>query len=298
LRKNGVGPETIVALMVERSPEMVIALIAILKAGGAYLPLDPGYPADRVKYILENSSSPIVVTKTPYIHGFPGHLSIIDLNHIEYDNSTYKEQEQKHAPGNLAYTMYTSGSTGEPKGVMIEHAPVINRINWMQKEYPLTEKDVLLLKTNYTFDVSVWELMWWSFHGASLYCLLPEQEKNPREIIKVIIRHKITVIHFVPSMFQIFLDYYSTCYTENPLTSLRYIFTSGEALLPGHVALFNKLFSTANTKLVNLYGPPKQRLLFLILIVRGIKILTLSPLESPSIILTSLLIIVITSCSQ
>ena len=131
----------------------------------------------------------------------------------------------------LAYVIYTSGSTGNPKGVMVEHHSVVNRICWMQKKYPLDTSAVILQKTTFTFDVSVWELFWWSFVGASVYLLPPDGEKNPSLISKVLQDEKISTLHFVPSMFQMFLDYLEQKEVEvSQFKHLQQVFTSGEAL--------------------------------------------------------------------
>ncbi len=159
------------------------------------------------------------------------------------------------APGDLAYVIYTSGSTGMPKGVMVEHRSVVNRLNWMQRRYPIGERDVLLQKTPVTFDVSVWELFWWSFTGARLSLLPPGAEKDPREMLRSIQRDAVTVIHFVPSMLTPFLDLLDGDPTARAAaSSLRLVFCSGEALAPLQVARFRRLFGDA-VRLVNLYGP-------------------------------------------
>ncbi|MDU3294553.1 MAG: AMP-binding protein, partial [Pseudomonas aeruginosa] len=159
------------------------------------------------------------------------------------------------APSDLAYIIYTSGSTGVPKGVMVEHRSVVNRLNWMQRRYPIGERDVLLQKTPVTFDVSVWELFWWSFTGARLSLLPPGAEKDPREMLRSIQRDAVTVIHFVPSMLTPFLDLLDGDPTARAAaSSLRLVFCSGEALAPLQVARFRRLFGDA-VRLVNLYGP-------------------------------------------
>src|SRR4029079_103912 len=161
------------------------------------------------------------------------------------------------SPEDLAYVIYTSGSTGRPKGVMVEHRSVVNRLRWMQRNYPLNADDVILHKTPVTFDVSVWELMWWAMAGASVAVLEPGGQRDPRKIIAAVKRHRVTVMHFVPSMLGPFLDPLE----DNPdsmqcLSSLHTVFCSGEALTPALVERFNRVFGAVGVpRLVNLYGP-------------------------------------------
>ncbi|UCH92161.1 MAG: amino acid adenylation domain-containing protein [Candidatus Aminicenantes bacterium] len=179
-----------------------------------------------------------------------------DLNRLRQFGTARAGMSINAKPGNLAYVIYTSGSTGKPKGVMLQHGSVVNRLNWMQRFYPLGENDMILQKTSVTFDVSVWELFWWFFNGACVCLLEPGGEKNPEVIIKTIERNKITTIHFVPSMLNVFLDYLE--YPGNVIHSayLKRVFSSGEALKTDHAEKFNKLLQQAHQiDLINLYGP-------------------------------------------
>lgn len=160
-------------------------------------------------------------------------------------------------PGDLAYVIYTSGSTGAPKGVMNEHRALVNRINWMQRKYPIGAEDVILQKTTYTFDVSVWELTWWFFAGARMAFLVPGGEKNPGAMIEAIERYGVTTMHFVPSMLGAFLTFLekSDRGVLQRLVSLRRVFASGEALTLSHTEKFYALPGVNGTTLHNLYGP-------------------------------------------
>ncbi|MCU0285928.1 MAG: AMP-binding protein, partial [Acidobacteria bacterium] len=157
---------------------------------------------------------------------------------------------------NLAYVIYTSGSTGNPKGVLIEHHSVINRLNWMQRFYPLAGDDIILQKTPFIFDVSVWELFWWAMYGAAVCLLEPRAEKEPVKLVQAIERNKITTMHFVPSMLNVFMEYIDGVVDLKRLAGLKQVFASGEALALYHVETFNRLLYRHNgTRLINLYGP-------------------------------------------
>lgn len=255
LRERGVKPDSIVGIMVYRSFEMIVGIMAILKAGGAYLPLDPEYPEERRAYMLENAKVEIILTQKNLSDRSNGNFEKIVLEDPELYTGDSSDLVIINSPKDLAYVIYTSGSTGMPKGVMIEHYSVINRLNWMQKKYPLKESDIILQKTPYTFDVSVWELFWWSFNGGKLAMLCPGGEKDPSQVISAIHKYKITTIHFVPSMISVFLDFLQREINNNKISSLRKVFASGEALTLKHVERFYSVFDNLDVSLTNLYGP-------------------------------------------
>jgi amino acid adenylation domain-containing protein/thioester reductase-like protein/non-ribosomal peptide synthase protein (TIGR01720 family) len=260
LRKKGVKPDHIAAVLVERSLEMMIGIFAIQKAGGAYLPIDPGYPRRRIDYLLKDSGAKLMLCLQKFLRiakDVDFHGEIINLEQESLYQGAKENPVMVNKPGDIAYIIYTSGSTGKPKGVMIEHFSVINRLNWMQKRYPIGSRDVILQKTTYVFDVSVWELFWWSFWGASLCLLIPGGEKDPGAIIEAIEKNNISTMHFVPSMLNVFLGYLEGNDALNRGTSLRQVFASGEALSPYQAEKFNQLVyrRTRKAVLINLYGP-------------------------------------------
>jgi len=252
LLKLGLKPDTPVGIIAFRSLEMMIAILGILKAGGAYVPIDPNSPMDRINYIVENSGINLIIA-TEGIDIKIDNAAVYTLNALLEHNSPKDNLPATSNSKNLAYIIYTSGSTGRPKGVMIEHFSVVNRINWMQKEFPITENDTILQKTPYTFDVSVWELFWWFFVGARLVFLVPEGEKNPETIISAVSKYNVTTMHFVPSMLNSFMDYLNAKSKWNLLSSVKRVFSSGEALSVEAVREFYK--NTQNIDLINLYGP-------------------------------------------
>lgn len=256
LRGKSIRPDEIVGIMVYRSLEMIVGIMGILKAGGAYLPIDPNYPEERIQYIIKDSGIKVLLAQRDIINKLECGINKIDIEDSELYAGDGSNLKNINKSSDLAYIIYTSGSTGKPKGVMIEHQSLINRINWMQKMYPLDENDVILQKTPYTFDVSVWEMFWWSFAGAKVCFLEPNGEKDPDTIIKAIKRYKITTMHFVPSMLSIFMQFVEDNDNAKELSNLKQVFASGEALNAQKVKKFNMLFNENNgTKLHNLYGP-------------------------------------------
>ncbi|WP_198014534.1 non-ribosomal peptide synthetase [Methylobacter marinus] len=255
LRRSGVGPDVLVAICAERSLEMVVGLLGILKAGGAYVPLDPAYPADRLAYMLADAAPRVLLTQ----ERLKGILPWTESRMIALDSDWRRiaEQPDTNLPPqslgltsrHLAYVIYTSGSTGQPKGAMNEHRGVVNRLNWMQKAYGLTADDAVLQKTPFSFDVSVWEFFWPLFTGARLVMAKPEGHKDPVYLSEIIQRQRITTLHFVPPMLQIFLEHGKAA----DCTSLRRVICSGEAL---PVALSNRFHELlTHSELHNLYGP-------------------------------------------
>ncbi|WP_281274219.1 non-ribosomal peptide synthase/polyketide synthase [Brevibacillus gelatini] len=253
LRVRGVGPESIVSLLVERSAEMLISILAILKAGGAYLPIDPAHPKERIEYILQDSKSQWLLTTKRFLETIDFPERIINLEAEEFYQGVADNPPCRAHVGNLAYVIYTSGSTGKPKGVMIEHASLLNILFALHEEYPLLENDAYLLKTTYTFDVSVAEIFGWMLGSGRLVILDPGAEKEPAQIWEAIVRHGVTHVNFVPSMLIPFVDYVQDREQAN---QLRYIFAAGEAMPSDLVA---KVYEALpDVMLENIYGPTES----------------------------------------
>lgn len=258
LHNSGVIADDIIGIITSRSIEMMVGIYGILKAGAAYMPIDPNHPAKRIEYMLEDSKAKFLLVgkvESNVISELETKAKIFDLTL----SKNQKKAQGSHYPcnkNNIAYVIYTSGTTGNPKGVLIENHSIINRLHWMQKKYPLDQNDVILQKTTYTFDVSVWELFWWGQVGASVYLCENNAEKDPDRLIENIRQSHATVIHFVPSMFEIFLLYATREETAEKLKSLKHIFTSGEALSLKSVNDFSNLRKRGiRAHLHNLYGP-------------------------------------------
>ena len=251
LIERGIGADRLVGVAMERSIEMVVALMAILKAGGAYVPVDPEYPEERQAYMLEDSGVELLLSqshlKLPLAQG----VQRIDLDQAD----AWLENHAENNPGielngeNLAYVIYTSGSTGKPKGAGNRHSALSNRLCWMQQAYGLGVGDTVLQKTPFSFDVSVWEFFWPLMSGARLVVAAPGDHRDPAKLVELINREGVDTLHFVPSMLQAFLqdEDVASC------TSLKRIVCSGEALpADAQQQVFAKL---PQAGLYNLYGP-------------------------------------------
>ncbi|WP_265533556.1 non-ribosomal peptide synthetase [Pseudomonas saponiphila] len=251
LRDKGVGPDVCVAIAAERSPQLLIGLLAIIKAGGAYVPLDPDYPAERLAYMLADSGVQLLLTQTHLLDQMPQApgVSTIALDSLKLDSWP------SHAPGlhldgeHLAYVIYTSGSTGQPKGVGNTHRALMERLQWMQDSYQLQPDDVLMQKAPISFDVSVWECFWPLISGCRLLLAAPGEHRDPHRIAQLVQEYGVTTLHFVPPLLQLFVD--------EPLSaechSLRRVFSGGEAL---PAELRDRLLELLpNAQLHNRYGP-------------------------------------------
>ena len=251
LRKLGVGPDVIVGICMERSIEMVLGLLAILKAGGAYMPIDPDYPKDRVAFMLEDADAPVLLSQQRLIDRLAQHgVRAIPLD-AEWEAIAHESKENPVSgvtAENLAYVIFTSGSTGTPKGAMNTHRGICNRLLWMQDAYQLTEADRVLQKTAFSFDVSVWEFFWPLLTGACLVVARPGDHQDSAYLVKLIAEQKITTLHFVPSMLQVFLEQEGL----EILSCLRRVMCSGEAL---PFELQERFFFRLGAELHNLYGP-------------------------------------------
>ncbi|MBY8863128.1 amino acid adenylation domain-containing protein [Nocardia sp. CA2R105] len=247
---RGIGPESVVALAIPRSPELMVAMYAVLTAGGAYLPLDLEHPAGRIAYVLETAEPALVLsTGGADVPGADG----VDLDTLEV--SEYSAEPvgagELRAPlraDHPAYVLFTSGSTGRPKGVLVPHGAITNQTAWMAEHYSIAPQDVYLQKTATTFDVSLWGYFVPLWAGARVVLAAPSGQRDPRYLAELIATHRVTVTDFVPSVLQVFL----AAAQPAQVASLRAVFAIGEALPPGTVAEFAALSSAG---LHNLYGP-------------------------------------------
>ena len=251
-----IGPEMLVGLAIRRSVDLLVAMYAIVKAGAAYVPIDPDQPAERNAYVLEIAQPRCVVTTER--DGFEGagdraHVTVFaDTVDVAGHSAAPVRDAERTAPlrpESPAYVIFTSGSTGRPKGVAVTHAAIVNRLVWMQAEYDLTTDDVVLQKTPFTFDVSVWEFFWPLQIGARLVVAVPDGHRDPEYLARLIRSASVSVTHFVPSMLEVFLAEPAA----KGCPSLRLVFASGEALPPAVARRAREALPQA--ALHNLYGP-------------------------------------------
>jgi amino acid adenylation domain-containing protein len=250
LRGRGIGVESRVGVCLERSIELVVALLGALKAGAAYVPLDHTHPSQRLQWMIGNAALQVAITKRDLQPLMADHLPTVCIDREWEVISCFDKQapQVQLSPENLAYVIYTSGSTGWPKGAMNTHGGISNRLLWMQEVYALTAEDRVIQKTPFTFDVSVWEFFWPLMTGATLVMAEPDGHRDSRYLLKEIARTGVTTLHFVPSMMRVFLEEESLEECE----SLRRVMSSGEELSG---QLEKRFHERMKCDLFNLYGP-------------------------------------------
>ncbi|MGW5496076.1 non-ribosomal peptide synthase/polyketide synthase [Streptomyces olivaceoviridis] len=239
LRRRGAGVESRIAVLLPRSVDLVVAVLAVLKAGAAFVPVETGYPAERIAYVLADSGAELVIAAD----------DVVGFERIAPDAGA---DEPADNPGirvrgdNAAYVMYTSGSTGRPKGVVVPHEGLLNRLSWLQRDHRMTPDDRIVQKTPIGFDISVWEFLWPLVQGATLVVARPEGHRDPAYLAELIREQRVTIVHFVPSMLAAFL-------AEAEFgPSVRLVACTGEALPPELVRRFHQ---RVDAELWNLYGP-------------------------------------------
>ncbi|WP_072803374.1 non-ribosomal peptide synthetase [Rhodococcoides yunnanense] len=251
----GIGPDTLVGLAIGRSMELLVGMYAIVKAGAGYVPIDPTQPAERNEYIVF-TASPVCVLSTTRDHPNLATVDVLDVDSLDLGGYSSDPVTQQHRVSplraqNTAYVIFTSGSTGRPKGVSVSHAAIVNRLLWMQHEYPIGADDVVLQKTPSTFDVSVWEFFWALQNGASITIAIPDGHRDAAYLLELIQRRRVSVAHFVPSMLSVFVPEVEV--RRDAGSSLRLVFASGEALAPTTAQSLRR--ALPRVALHNLYGP-------------------------------------------
>ena len=252
LRGCGVGADVLVGVCLERSVEMVVALLAVLKAGGAYVPIEPAHPVERLAWMAAECRMPLVLTRTDWgykLSGIPCRVVCLDREWSAIARAAEAGGGVRCAPENLAYVIYTSGSTGRPKGSMIPHGAICNHMQWMQAAYPLTSSDAVLQKTPFSFDASVWEFYAPLLAGARLVVARPEGHLDWGYLVRTIRAQAISTLQMVPSLLWSLVEEpgFDQC------QSLRRVFCGGETLSVELQERFHARLPGAT--LHNLYGP-------------------------------------------
>ncbi|MDV7269077.1 amino acid adenylation domain-containing protein, partial [Rhodococcus oxybenzonivorans] len=247
LMSEGVGPESLVALAMRRSVDLVVGMYAVLTAGGGYVPVDPDHPADRIGYILD-AADPICVLSTSR-DAFASERSVILVDTLDVDAvSSAPLTNSTVYPDGVAYVIFTSGSTGKPKGVAVTHRAIVNQIAWMRSEYAFDASDVYLQKTATTFDVSLWGYFLPLAAGATLVVAAPDGHRDPQYLAGLIDEYGVTATDFVPSMLSVFAG----SVDPQQIVSLQNVFVIGEAL---PTATVRDVTEISAARVHNLYGP-------------------------------------------
>ena len=253
LRKMGITREDLVGVCLERSPEMVIALLGILKAGAAYVPLDPAYPRDRLAFMLEDARIRLLITKEKFSGVLPSNG--IELLSLDRESKALAKQsasplENTSRPADAAYVIYTSGSTGKPKGVVGLHQGAVNRFAWMWKQYPFQPGEVCCQKTSLNFVDSVWEIFGPLLQGVPNVMVSDEVLTDSERLVQQLAAQRVSRIVLVPSLLRVILEIYARRKPslQRPIMWI----SSGEALTPELVRRFRQIMP--GCALLNLYG--------------------------------------------
>ncbi|MBS0976452.1 AMP-binding protein, partial [Serratia rubidaea] len=254
LHQAGIRPGDIVAVALPRSVRLSLALSAIVQLGAAWLPLDTGYPDERLAYMVADAQPRLIISDSTLEPRFAALASVLTFDAVSPSGESLPADDAAPAvdPDAAAYVLYTSGSTGRPKGVVVSHRAIINRLYWMQHAYPLDGRDVVLQKTPCSFDVSVWEFFWPLMVGARLVMAPPEAHRDPQALTALIDDYGVTTLHFVPSMLAIWVEALAEQASPRGVRSLKQVFCSGEALSCELAARYQ---TQVGAPLHNLYGP-------------------------------------------
>jgi len=253
LARLGAGPESLIGVCLDRSFDLMVALLGILKAGAAYVPLDPAYPRQRLAFMLKDAGLNILLTQERWAEILPkGEATVVCLDHEQEHLAQESEQNPRiqRSPDSLAYVIYTSGSTGQPKGVLGLHRGAVNRFAWMWKKYPFESGEVACAKTSLNFVDSVWELFGPLLAGIVTVMIPDEVAKSPHALISALAKHRVTRVVLVPSLLSPMLD--AEPEIANRLPHLKYWISSGEAISRDLIHRFREI--APDRVLLNLYG--------------------------------------------
>ena len=251
LAKLGVGPNVRVGVCMERSPELLVALLGVLKAGGAYVPLDPAYPQERLAYMLEDSGASVLISQSVLLHNVPQNSAAVLALDAEWDRIAQEPHHRPQVevdPKNLAYIIYTSGSTGRPKGVAVEHRQVCNQLFWAGEALSLSAADCVLQKASFSFDASILEIVLPLAYGSRIAIAAPGGERDADYLVQLAIEKSVSYVDLAPSLLDALLDHSLI----QQWKSLRIISSGAEALKP---ELVDRFYQKLSAELWNTYGP-------------------------------------------
>ncbi|WP_050577287.1 non-ribosomal peptide synthetase [Pseudomonas cremoricolorata] len=250
LVEQGAGPDVLVGLAAERSPQMLVGLLAILKAGAAYVPLDPAYPRERLTYMIEDSRMALLLGQPQVVERLPLPAQLPVLN-LDSDAEREDAPQVTVSPDNLAYVIYTSGSTGQPKGTLLTHRNVLRLFAATDAWFGFNEHDVWTLFHSFGFDFSVWEIFGALLHGGRLLVVEQDVARSPREFYQLLCAEQVTVLNQTPSAFKALMQ---VACVEPGEHALRQVIFGGEALDVKSLRPWFERFGDQAPQLVNMYG--------------------------------------------
>lgn len=277
LMSLGVGPDVCVGIAMERSLEMVVALLSIMKAGGAYVPLDTAHPADRLAYMLEDARLALLLSQESLRESLPEHQARVlwlDNDWKRWENESTANPASGADPQNLIYVIYTSGTTGMPKGVAVHHRGIVNCLLAAKAAAPVHAQDRLLFKASLNFDPSVWELFTALLKGASVVVARPGGQRDAAYVAQTTIAEGITILHFVPSMLAVFLEEPAL----KEIVTLRWVVCGGEAM---PVQTMERFHARLSAPLQNFYGPTETSIGSTLWLCDPARVQTVVPIGSP-----------------
>jgi amino acid adenylation domain-containing protein len=251
LRAHGVGPDHIVALWMDRSPQLLMAMLAVLKAGGAYLPLDIDHPQQRIQYLLEDSRARLLVSTKDCPRPLPECSLSTPLTTLWVEQAQLLPTHRParlNRPSDLCYLIYTSGTTGAPKGVMVEHVNLVRLFFNQAFPFAFSERDVWSMFHSPCFDFSVWEMYGALLFGGKLVVVPKAVARDPEAFLGLLAQQQVSVLNQTPSAFYALMGQSQRA----PLPALRYVIFGGEALSPGKLGEWSQ--SHPRVQLINMYG--------------------------------------------
>lgn len=250
LLNNNIKNNIPVSILLERSSQMVIAMLATLKVGAYYITIDPFWPLDRINYIISNSDSSILITHGKYINQ---HLDMkcINADEIDYSNLSNNINNIPHSLSDYAYVIYTSGSTGKPKGTMMTNKNVVNLLHSTHINFNQTPNDIWTLFHTYTFDFSAWEIYGCLLYGGQLVVVPKETTINPKEFLNLLVKEKVSILNQTPAYFYKVIEEEKLLNLN--LDNIRYVILGGEAVYAEPLKYFKEKYP--NIIIYNGYGP-------------------------------------------